>query len=276
MAIATTFSIGICASDSAPNLVPLIGFVRAEEFGNNFTLQKVVVVASGCPQRVLSELRAIGSEDPRIQVIGEDERRGKAEAVNRILSNSVGDYLVLLNADARPARGAILTLLAELSSDGTAGCVSARPVFEQDGSLLSRVLGIMWSTHNLASLKLNHSMVSNHSSDELFVARRSLLGPLPPDLVNDGAYIAGRMKAGGHRVRFSAKADVAISVPTRPMDLIGQRRRIIFGHVQVWKKLGRPPKTVESLLFIKSYSPIEHNIIINFIMYIRYILYFTK
>lgn len=243
------FTIGLCASDSAPNLTSLVGALCREEFGSSFFMDRLVVVASGCPQRVVSELEAESKTDGKLVVIHESNRRGKAEALNKIMGEATGDFLVFLNGDALPARGAITTLLSELSADEGAGCVSARPVFRKSGGLLSRILGIMWSTHNLASLRLNHAMLSNHSSDELLVARRSLLGPLPLNLVNDGAYIGGRMKAGGHRVKFSERATVAISVPRRPTELIGQRRRIIFGHVQVWRKLGKPPTTVESLLF---------------------------
>lgn len=244
------FDIGICASDSARALPSLLGFLRAENFGSSFALRRITVVASGCPQNLLAELEAQARDDNRISVITEPERRGKSEAVNRIIAHSSGEYLALLNGDARPARGAILTLLEELSLDERAGCVSAHPLFTDSEGLLGNVLRIMWSAHNLASLKLNHSRISNHSSDELLVARRELLRPLPRNLVNDGAYIAGRLKAEGYMVKFSPRAKVVISVPTRPTDLVNQRRRIIYGHVQVWRKLGKPPRTVESLLFI--------------------------
>ena len=247
----TTFSVGVSASDSAASLPSLLSFLRDQDFGNSFAMERLVVVASACPPDILSRLTGAAEEDARIRVITEPERRGKAEAVNRIMENSVGEYLVLLNSDASPAKGAILTLLKELAADERAGCVSAQPVFGGSGGLLNRVLRIMWSTHNLASLRLNHAMLSNHTSDELFAVRRKLLAPLPPNLVNDGAYIGGRIKAGGHLVKFSEKAVVSIDVPERPADLIGQRRRIVFGHVQVWRKLGSPPRTVESLLFTR-------------------------
>jgi cellulose synthase/poly-beta-1,6-N-acetylglucosamine synthase-like glycosyltransferase len=245
------FTIGVCASDSAPSLLSVLRTLRSEDFGSSFRMRRIVVVASGCPGGILSKLASASKEDERIEVITEPERRGKAEAVNRIMANSLGEYLVLLNSDAVPARGAIRALLEEVSSDERTGSVSARPVFRDSGGLLSGVLRIMWSTHNLASLRLNHAKVSNHTSDELFVARRNLLAPLPPNLVNDGAYIGGRIRAGGHLVKFSQRAVVSIDVPKRPADLINQRRRIVFGHVQVWKKLGSPPMTVESLLFMK-------------------------
>jgi cellulose synthase/poly-beta-1,6-N-acetylglucosamine synthase-like glycosyltransferase len=244
------FSIGICASDSAERLPDLLSFILGQRFGPDFHLQKIVVVASGCPETVLSEARKVSGSDRRFNLISEPARRGKAEAINQIVEESIGKYLVMLNADAFPGPRSIQTLLAIGSSSPMVGCVSARPVFDGGGGILQRALGLMWSAHNLMSLRLNHAGVSNHACDELILVKKSLLPRLPQDLVNDGAYIGGLMRARGFLVRFSNSATVKIEVPAKITDFLGQRRRILFGHLQVWKKLGHAPKTVESMLFM--------------------------
>ena len=242
------FTIGICASDSAKRLPSLISFLTAEDYGQDFTLRKIAIVASGCPESVLVPVRTATDSDARISLITESERRGKAEAINRIMENSVGGYLVMLNADAFPAKGSIRKLLEVAKGPGV-GAVSAKPVFEEGNGLLAHALELMWSSHSLMSLRLNHAGISNHACDELIVVRRSIMSRLPTNLVNDGAYIGGLVRALGLEVKFSPAAEVRISVPVRPIDLIRQRRRITFGHVQVWKKLGRPPRTIETTLF---------------------------
>ncbi len=242
------FTVGICASDSATRLPSLVSFLTAEDYGKDFTLRKIAIVASGCPESVLVPVRQAAHSDSRISLITEPKRRGKAEAINRIIENSLGGYLVMLNADAFPAKGSIQKLL-EVASSPNVGAVSAKPVFDEGNGLLGRALALMWSAHSLMSLRLNHAGISNHACDELIVVRRSLLSSLPTNLVNDGAYIGGLVRAQGLKVRFTPAAEVIISVPIKPMDLIRQRRRITFGHVQVWKKLGRPPRTIETMLF---------------------------
>ncbi len=245
------FSIGIFASDSASQLPALISFIRAEDFGPDFVLDRVTAVASGCPELITSRAKELAAADHRFRVIVEPERNGKARAINKVFERSAGKYIVMLNADAFPAAGAIRQLLTLEASDARIGCVSARPVFGDGEGLLRCALGLMWSAHSLMSLRLNHAGISNHSCDELLVVRRSLIGSVPDNLVNDGAYIGGLVNARGSLVKFSASATVKIEVPNKFMDLIRQRRRIIFGHVQVWKKLGRPPRTIESMLFIR-------------------------
>lgn len=243
------FSIGICASDYASQLPSLINFVRAEDYGAGFVLNKVVVVASGCPPAVVETARKASADDDRVTLIIEAQRRGKAEAINRILSEARGEFLVMLNADAYPSRASIGQLLA-MAAEPKVGAASAMPVFDDSGGLLRHSLSLMWGAHSQLSLQLNHAGVSNHACDELIVVRRNLVKSLPANLVNDGAFIGGLVRARGYQVRFSTTARVRISVPTALIDLVRQRRRIIYGHVQVWKKIGRPPRTIESLMFM--------------------------
>jgi cellulose synthase/poly-beta-1,6-N-acetylglucosamine synthase-like glycosyltransferase len=245
--LARGFTIGVCASDSAKRLPALVSFLSTEDYGQDFTLRKIAIVASGCPDSDLVPVRKAIDSDSRISLITEPERRGKAEAINRIMENSLGGYLVMLNADAFPAKGSIRKLL-EVAGSPNVGAVSAKPVFEEGNGLLGHALALMWSAHSLMSLRLNHAGISNHACDELIVIRRNLVSRLPINLVNDGAYLGGLARAQGLQVKFSMAAEVRISVPNRPMDLIRQRRRITFGHVQVWRKLGRPPRTIESML----------------------------
>src|SRR2546427_7662020 len=48
-----------------------------------------------------------------------------------------------------------------------------------------------------------------------------------------------------------------MDAPSLKKNLIRQRQRIIFGHVQVWRKLGHPPRTIESMLFMKPFFSVR-------------------
>src|SRR5215472_8496956 len=158
---ATGFSIGICASDRASRLPELLRFLLSESYGSGFHLEKILVVASGCPESVLISVRDLAIQEDRISVVEEPRRRGKANAINRILANSSGKYLVMVNADAFPSDGSIRTLLQTVSGPKV-GAVSAQPVLETGTGLLQRCLLLMWSSHSLMSLRLNHAGISNH------------------------------------------------------------------------------------------------------------------
>jgi cellulose synthase/poly-beta-1,6-N-acetylglucosamine synthase-like glycosyltransferase len=244
------FTLGICASDGSRDLPSLVSFLLAEDYGPRYSLDQVLLVASGCPEATLGPIRRMAASNPELKIIEEPVRKGKAEAINRILKDSTGEFVVMVNSDAFPSASAIRNLLA-LADQPEVGIASAQPVFEEGRGLLQESLMLMWSAHNLISLELNHAGISNHACDELMAVRRSVVSSLPDGLVNDGAYMGGLAKAKGLKVKFSTDAMVRIAVPQRPIELIRQRRRIIFGHIQVWKELGKPPKTIESLLLTR-------------------------
>lgn len=222
--------------------------VLSESDKSGFTLRRLIVVASECPGRITSELQEIQEGEPRLCTLVEGKRRGKADATNKILSASRGTFVVMVNADAVPEPGSIQMLLSIAESDDRVGAVSAMPVVEPSRGLSSAVVGLLWDTHNANYSLLNHLGLSNHASEELVVFRRSAIGLLPRGLVNDGAFLASVVRRRGYTVRFSESAKVHIETPERIPGLIAQRRRILYGHAQVWRKVGSPPKTIESLL----------------------------
>ncbi len=243
-----SFTIGICASDIAENLPRLLELIQSERFPEDYLLERVVIVASGCSKAALDDAHAFARSDRRVILFEEPIRKGKADAVNKIIQNSVGSYLVFINSDALPDKGSIFQLLSAIEKDESIGLVSGRPSFSQRSSATSLIEQLMWNVHIDCSFKLNHMNESNHGSDEMMVVRTDLLQKLPIGLVNDGAYIAGKARLRGYSIKFCPEATVQIDVPARTIDLIRQRQRIIFGHFQVWRMTGKSPKTVESLL----------------------------
>ena len=242
------FTIGICASDRSARLKELLWLISNEKFAEELLLCRIVIVASGCPTSIIEFLRQSAKKDRRLLLIIEDVRQGKAEAIDRIIENSVGDYLLFVNSDAVPSPGAMATILSTLRGSGSTGVVSARPVFDSRDHHISSIHRLMWLVHNECAETLNHMTIGNHGSDELMAVRSDLLGPMPPGLVNDGAYISSMAKMRGYSVKFCRSAGVEIDLPDNIVNTIQQRRRIIFGHFQIWKLTGEAPKTIESLL----------------------------
>ncbi|MDG6996423.1 MAG: glycosyltransferase [Nitrososphaerota archaeon] len=244
------FSIGICASDTASNLQKLLELIQEEEFSDEFLLRRIVIVASGCPFATIAPLYDLARRDQRVVLIEELERRGKAEALNRIIECAPSEYLLFINSDALPVKGAMNAILKSLNADDSAGVVSGSPFFDRRGGWTSRLQQLMWMVHNECSERLNHMAIGNHGSDELIAVRTRLLERMPVVLVNDGAYIAGRAKLRGYLIKYCSSARVEIDVPTSIVDTISQRRRIIFGHFQIWSLVGKSPKTVESMVIL--------------------------
>lgn len=244
----TGFSIGICAADSAANLDRLLELIESEIYLTGLVLRKVVLVASGCNPKALAFARGLAHHDQRFVLIEEPTRRGKSAAINQIIKNFDGQFLVLVNSDAVPERGAISRLLREIVQENNVGMVSASPIVGGKTGITGRVLQLIWAVHNEFLKKLNRGNLNNRCCDELLVLRAEAIHKLPPDTVNDGAYLAGTAYLAGYNIRFCETAGVKIDVPQNFVDVIRQRRRIVYGHFQIWKTVGQPPKTLESML----------------------------
>jgi len=248
-----TFTVGICATGHPPTLQPLLQTILSSEMPG-FLLKKVILVASDCSQDTLRVARRMAALDRRLRLIEHERRMGKADAINEIFRLTEGDFLVYVNADALVGADSISLLLKSIEEDEGIGFVSGKPVFARTGGIISDVLDVMWTSFGLLSSDPDQSKQSNHGTDELMVIRSDLLSELPPGVVNDGAYIAGRIRERGFRVAFQPEAVVQIDVPRRMIDLIRQRRRILFGHIQVKRLLGKAPRTVETMMFFSPYQ----------------------
>ena len=232
---------------------PLLDMVLSSEVPG-FLMRKVVLVASDCSESTLQAARETAARDRRLKLFEHEKRTGKADAMNEIFAETEGDFLVYVNADAMIDATSIPVLLKSIERDKWVGFVSGRPVFARPEGLISDVLDMMWSSFDLLSSDPYQSAQRNHGTDELMVIRSELLTELPGGVVNDGAYIAGRIREMGLRISFQPDAVVHIDVPRRMIDLIRQRRRILFGHIQVKRLVGKAPRTVETMMF---FSPTE-------------------
>jgi len=247
-----TFTVGIAATGHPPALQQLLETVLSGPPAVG--LRKVVLVASDASEETLRAARMMAARDHRLKLFEHEKRTGKADALNEIFRETEGDFLVYVNADALINAVSIPALLKSIEEDEGAGFISGRPIFVRPGGLISDVLDVMWTSHNFLSSDPDQRSQSNHGTDELMVIRSELLPELPSGVVNDGAYIAGRIREMGYRIGYQPEAAVQIDVPRRMVDLVRQRRRILFGHIQVKRLVGKAPRTVETMMF---FSPVR-------------------
>lgn len=245
--IAKQYTIGICTSGKDPYLPELLNHVGRLFSDSSYILKEVIIVASEPSSNVKNILEEV-SQDARFRVIIEDKRRGKYDAINKIVRLCKTDYLVLVNGDALPLNDSIKALLNQLDSDQRLAAVSSIPLVRYDGGISSGIIALMWYVHNEALKLLSEKGENRHSCDELMAVRRNIMPILPPGTVNDGAYISCWSVAKGFRIGYSRSSYVLIRTPKRLGDVMMQRRRIIYGHIQVWRRLGIAPSTMESLI----------------------------
>ena len=86
-----------------------------------------IVVASGCTDKTVPEIKKLMKKDKRIKLIIEEERKGKASALNLIIKNAKSDIIVQTDGDVVLDKKAISKLIKHFK-DKSIGAVSGNPI----------------------------------------------------------------------------------------------------------------------------------------------------
>jgi cellulose synthase/poly-beta-1,6-N-acetylglucosamine synthase-like glycosyltransferase len=195
-----------------------------------FTLTDVLVVASGCTDRTEEIVRAHATRHPRVRLLTQQKREGKASAVNLFLAEAAGELLVLESADTLPRRDSLQRLL-EPFADPTVGMTGARPRPVNRGhSFMGYAAHFFWWMHHNLSL-------TQPKLGEL-VAFRRLVRSIPTDTAVDEATIEAIVQRAGLRILYADQSIVFNRGPDNLRDYFLQRRRIVAGHLHLRRTQG--------------------------------------
>ena len=225
--------IGICAYDEEDNIGHLLQNLLSEQHIGERC--KILVICSGCTDHTPEIVREFQEEDVRIELLREDLRKGKSNALNRIfrIARDSAEILVLVNADALPEKGSIGELVSKLS-DYNVGAVFAQPVpFEAPSGTCFGIVRVIWRLHHVISL-----IETPKLSGELCAIRTAYLREIPENAATDEPYIERAIRMQNKRVLYLPDALVRIRCPTNIIDLIKQRKRIWIGHIQLKASTG--------------------------------------
>jgi cellulose synthase/poly-beta-1,6-N-acetylglucosamine synthase-like glycosyltransferase len=211
----------------------------------------ILVIASGCTDSTADVVKRIACMDQRVELVEEGTRNGKAKALGEILRRFASekyDWLVILSADSKPSKDAVHRLVSYADLNNLDVC-SGMPLADDRGEprLIKRAASLLWKIHN-NFISCASSRLLPHCTDELLCVRKGVLNGIPPDVVNDGAYISVVAKTHGLKVGFCSSAVTLTSVPKNLAELTKQRARILLGHILLRKRTGYWSNTVESSL----------------------------
>jgi cellulose synthase/poly-beta-1,6-N-acetylglucosamine synthase-like glycosyltransferase len=237
--LSNRISVGICAYNEGKNIGKLLSNILNEQ--ELSADSEVLLVCSGCTDNTKETVQEYAAKDRRVKARFENERRGKANAVNQILANATGSVILFISADTMPQRGSFSRLVAKLQNPGV-GIVCGNPVpSNSSSSLVGRIVQLLWGFHNHVFKELNDADLARHAT-EIFCIRKSIIDKIPPETVNDDAYIAVTAKKKGWFIKYESESRVSICGPKTFQEYFQQRRRIIFGHYQLRKLTGESPQ----------------------------------
>ena len=225
-----TCTIGITAYNEEANIGTLLKRLQQQHLAP-VIIHEIVVVASGCTDGTEAIVQVMAEDDPRIRLLSQPQREGKASAINLFLRETTDDLLILSSADLLPAIDAVENLIAPFS-DERIGIAGSHPVpVDKPDNFMGYGVNLLWNLHH------DINMNGGFKAGEMIAFRR-LFEMIDVETAVDEASIEQLIRAQGYQVQYVAAAIVynkgADSIP----DFIRQRRRIHAGHLEMTQTLG--------------------------------------
>jgi len=243
--LACKITVGVCAYNEEQNIARLLSNILCEQ--GLPAESEVLVVCSGCTDNTANIVYGFSKIDPRVKLHVERVRRGKASAINRILSKASGKVILFISADTLPDAGCFSRLISKVELPNV-GVSCGNPVpTNRTNSLVGRLVQLLWGLHGQVFAEYSKAGLARHAT-EAFCIRRGIVRNMPPGTVNDDAYMALTAKKKGWLVKFDPEALVLIHGPETYSEYLSQRRRVLFGHYQLKKSMSESPQHLIYLL----------------------------
>jgi len=258
------FSIIIPAYNEEKNVGRLLNYLLKQKISENFDLEDITVVASGCTDKTEEVVSNIIKRNKRIKLLTQDIRKGKASAINLFLKNVKSDIIIMESADTLPEKNAIDKLLKQFI-DERIGMVTARPIPVNSGTN-----SIIYDIRHEISFKYPPIV------GEL-VAFRNIIEKIPEKTGADEQSISAMIQQKGYKVKYVPAAVVYNKGPERIFELIKQRKRIFIAHL--WIKENQNyivPSLKLSLLFQAILKEIKDQNKIKTLMFLIFLEVFIR
>ncbi len=192
---------------------------------NKINIKEIIVVSSACSDNTNSIILELAKKDPRVRLIDQKEREGKASAINLFLKEAKGEVFVIQSGDVVLEENSIENLCMSFLEDSKLGFTAANPIPKNDkNTFLGHHIHLHWFISN------------NLPRFGEVVAFRNFIREIDPKTAVDEAYIEMMVRAEGYTMRHIPTAIVFNRGPDNFKDLMKQRRRIYVGHALLRKQ----------------------------------------
>jgi poly-beta-1,6-N-acetyl-D-glucosamine synthase len=235
--------VGIMAYNEEANIADAIVTVLGQQLTSSH-IAELIVVASGCEDGTVPIVSEIAGRDPRVRLIEQPVREGKASAINLFLGAASSPILLMVSADVLVEDGTIDALLRHFEDPGV-GMVGGHPIpVNRETTFLGHAVHLQWRMHDRIareSAKLGE-----------IVAFRNVVPSIPRDTAVDEISIQALVEQLGYRLVYEPKAIVYNRGPTTVRDFLRQRRRIYAGHLRVADQQGYSAPTMDSSRVVRA------------------------
>ena len=242
------YSIVIPTFDDGPAIIKVINAALQSDAA------KVVIVGGG--NIPWDEIESIN--DDRLIRIHENTRKGKSGAIMDSIGLLNEDIVFIVSGDIMFDSTIFTGIFRKF--DREVGVVVPKVSVINFSNIWEKACRAIWDMHD-SQIKIMTSLSLNVHGGELIAVRREILLDFR-EVINDDAYLCLRSIEMGMKVIYDDGSVVKSVVPSNFFDIITQRRRIIYGHMQLIR-MRMDPMVMDTLLF--------NNIRIFFLIFVDFI-----
>lgn len=231
-----SISIGVCVYNEENNIKNLLNSLLNQK---NVKIKEIIVVSSACTDKTEEIIEKEFADNPKIILIKQEKREGKASAINLLLKHVSGDIVVLESGDTIPVEDTIEHLTKPFKYENI-GMTGGKPIpVNNPNTFIGFTVHLLWNLHHKLALK-------NPKLGELVAFRRRLINNIPNDTAVDEACIEALIKEKGYELVYVPNAIVSNKGPENISDFLKQRRRIFAGHIHLKRTKGYTPSSMKS------------------------------
>jgi cellulose synthase/poly-beta-1,6-N-acetylglucosamine synthase-like glycosyltransferase len=228
-------SVGVMAYNEEANIANTLQAILSQRTTNCY-IDEIFVIASGCTDNTEAIVQEISKQHPKVKLICQKHREGKASAINLFLSHVTTNTMVIVGADTIPAPHSIQRLV-EPFADPDVGMTGGRPVPLNDpDTFMGFSVHMLWELHHQIALQ-------TPKMGEITAFRR-IFHRIPVRSAVDEACMEPLISGQGYQLRYVANAIVYNRGPNTVAEFLKQRRRIYAGHVKLRQKQGYEVSTM--------------------------------
>jgi len=243
----------ICAYNEEKGIGELLENLSLQLLPPEVDEHEIIIVASGCTDRTVPIAMEHMARNPRIKLLVEEERTGKASALNKAFKEARGDILTFIPADVQPLEDGLYHLLLPFR-DPDVTVVSGQPVQHPKarvGGLIGYIGDMTYRIWGRLMKNLNDMGVAAHCSGEFMAMRKGVVERIPEESAVDDAYISIMARRKGY-IKYAERARAYNVMPSNLREYVNQRRRWLFGHFQTRRLTGETPTVMDTIIFSRT------------------------
>lgn len=239
-------SLGIMAYNEEANIGRLIERLLLQKT-HQAQIGEIVIIASGCTDKTEDIVREKSKKDPRIKLVVQKRRRGKASAVNLFIKKAKNPVFVMVSADVLPRTEAVERLVLPFR-DKNVGMTAAHVIpTNKPKTFMGYYVVTFW--------KLHHEVAKRAFKAGEMVAWRNVIPGIDPQSSTDETNIAALILKKGLKTVYTPGAIVYNRGPENFNDYVRVRRRHIAAYYHLKEVVGLSylPPTMDNSMVLKLY-----------------------